>query len=195
MTFRLQTLYSFAAGLLLGFVIGLATRSCQAEEPAPALSPPPVEWPYLIGKDWATDTFQPTSADIQALTPITTLILKVNPHLTIWEVEAVAGTIYSACDQYDRVDPMLLAQLARFESTFKPYAVNKATGCHGLLQWMKCYHEDEFAKAGLDWDSPTDQCRFAAMHIQERLEAGLSVRKALAPWSVRDKAIRAWGNG
>ena len=190
---RFQTVLVFLSGLALGFIFGVSVpRACVPIETPPDI----ILWPYLTGPDWQADTFTPTDADFTKLQPLVLLICRTAPDLTIWEQQAVAGTLLVACDTSD-TDPLLLAQIARFESTFNPYAVNRATGCYGMMQWMKRWHKGKFTDAGLNWDSPTDQCRMAAERIQLSVSAGKTIRQALAPWTVRDRAIKAWeaGNG
>lgn len=115
-------------------------------------------------------------------------IARVNPHV---DADAVARMIVQASAEAGLEPPggyRLLLAVAKYESSFRPKAVNPTSGCRGLLQ-VHPVHFKPMRAAGLDPDDPYDCLLYGALMISWSLKKGRSLRAALQPWAVRRRAL------
>jgi hypothetical protein len=103
-------------------------------------------------------------------------------------------TIFLAADENGSELSELFAAIAGFETggKYDIGAVNKKTGCYGLMQLMKRCHKQPMIDSGLDWDDPADQIRWAKIMVEGSLKKGKSLYMAISPWTVRSTAWKVY---
>lgn len=161
------------AALVVGIIIGsqFASAYTQAPDPAPAPAPSPTE--QMAGK-----LELPSAAVLYAIASAEKIQPpQVSDKTHTWDVPLTSEELSALleCCETANLAPEIALGLIQVESTFRPDAVNEASGCYGYCQLNPSYFPSDL--------SPVDNIRTGIGYLAEQLARYEDLEAALTAYN------------